>query len=157
MVESSSCVHFFSLSAQNNPMSEWLFWGVIFCFPMHPSPTYPSIHTSIALGIPHMMISILQAGFRALNFELMSLLFDSQGEKLADLIDDRLVLDSVLLEIIRLRYHPFQTLFALRICYEASGFQGGEKNFKRGGGGGTRCSFWHGLIMSLCLPSLNLK
>ena len=43
------------LSAQNNPMSEWLFWGVIFCFPTHPSPTYPSIYTSIALGIPHIL------------------------------------------------------------------------------------------------------
>ena len=96
-------------------MSEWLFWGVMFCFPMHTSPTYPSIHISIALGIPNMMTSILQAGFRALNFELMALLFDSQGERLADLIEDRLVLGSILAEIIRLRYHPFQTLFALRI------------------------------------------
>ena len=82
---------------------------------MHPSPTYPSIHTSITLGIPNMMTYILQAGFRAVNFELVSLLFDSQSERLADLIDDRLVLGSVLVEIIRLRYHPFQTLFALRI------------------------------------------
>ena len=77
-----------------------------------PPLTLPFTHLLLWASL---ISSILQAGFRALNFELMSLLFDSQGERLADLNDDRLVLDSVLLEIIRLRYHPFQTLFALRI------------------------------------------
>lgn len=60
-----------------------------------------------------------------------------------------------------LRCHPSGNLFALRISvikFQALG-DAGEK-FKigtYGGGGGTGCSCWLGLIMFLCLPFLNCE